>query len=397
MLLPSRYANVRLLGEGSFARVYAADDLVLGCGVAVKVLREDLAGSEAAQRRFAREVHTAAALGGHPHVVTVHDAGSFRGLPYLVMELLEGSVADRRHDDVPRGLALRWLRQAASALDHVHAHGVVHRDVKPANLLLDERGDIRLADFGVARGETLGLTFTGAIVGSPGYLAPEVVAGRPATAASDIYSLAVAARELLGDDPALDAALAADPAERPSTAGALFEEPETVVSVRRGRRVARLAPTEVVRAMQPPRRHRAVRTSVVAAVIAVVAAGSAAGGALIAGRAAKASVRTPAAQHQLQRQTCALSTFDHDANVVVAGVAAARFCRVQAHTLRLDGYRWTYRAGKELIAPDHGRNALGVVCRLRRAGLAATVYDSGGRAIGAKVCDWYAAGPWRRA
>src|SRR5262245_12932875 len=205
MLLPSRYGNVRLLGEGSFARVYAADDLVLGCAVAVKVLREDLGGSETAQRRFAREVRTAALLGGHPHVVTVHDAGQWRGLPYLVMELLEGSVADRLHDDVPRPLALRWLREAASALDHAHAHGIVHRDVKPANLLLDERGDIRLADFGVARGDTVGLTFTGAVVGSPGYLAPEVVAGQPATPASDIYGLAVVARELLGDDPMLDA------------------------------------------------------------------------------------------------------------------------------------------------------------------------------------------------
>jgi hypothetical protein len=136
-----------------------------------------------------------------------------------------------------------------------------------------------------------------------------------------------------------------------------------------------------------------VRTGVAALVLGAVAAASAAGGALLAGRATASPVhRAAEVQH---RQTCTLSPFDHDANVVVRGVAALGACRRQSHALRLDGYRWTYRSGGELIAPDHGNAALAVVCKLRHDSLIATVYDSGSRMIGTKVCGWYESGAWR--
>jgi len=399
--LPPRYENPRLLGEGSFARVYAADDSVLGRVVAVKVLRDELRHEPATVRRFAREVRIAALLDGHPNIVTVHDAGVSAGLPWLVLELLTGSVAERLRERVPEPLALRWVAQTAAALDFAHSRGIVHRDVKPSNLLLDARGDVRLADFGVAFARAVDETFTmpGAVVGSPGYLAPEVAAGGRATAAADVYSLAVVARELLGHRAALERALATRPEDRPA-AGELAAalgggDAPTDVQPRTRRMIARIPRTAIPRPAVAPRRHRAVRTGVVAIVLAAVAAGSAAGGALVARRA---TASPHAVAHAIQPpQTCTLSPFDHDANIVVRGVTASAFCRAQSHALRLDGYHWTYRAGHELIAPDHGGNSLVVVCRLRRNRMAATVYDSGTRAIGTKLCGWYASAEWHRA
>jgi hypothetical protein len=170
-----------------------------------------------------------------------------------------------------------------------------------------------------------------------------------------------------------------------------------VLSVR-SRRIAPIPVTQqapIVR--RPPRRHRSVRVGLVATLIAAVAAGSAAGAALVVDRlsakpAAFAAQKRPSAE---PLQTCALSSFRHDANVVVRGIRADAFCRSQAHVLRLEGDRWTYRAGRELIAPDHGVESLAVVCRLRHGRLAATVYDSGGRRIGSDVCSWYSSGGWR--
>ena len=392
--LPPRYRLVGPLGAGSFATVAVAEDVVLGRRVAVKVLRPELAHDGAARARFSREVRAAALVGDHPHVVTVHDAGEWDGLPFLVLELLAGSVADQLAGGraVPEATALRWLAQAAEALDFLHARGLVHRDVKPANLLLDDRGNVRVADFGVVTGAAAGgdLTVTGEVVGTPGYLAPEVARGAPATPASDRYSLAVVARELLGGRPGLRRALDDDPARRHESAAALVAE---LGGGEGSTRIALLPPTKV----EPPaptarlRRHRSLRIGRALALVAVVAAVSAAAGMQLApwfplGGAA------PAAAHG---ETCAISPYERDANIVVAGIGANRFCRSQAHVLRLRGDRWTYRAGGELIAPDHGPRDLAVVCRLRNARLRATVYDSGSRRIGRDVCDWYASGGWR--
>jgi serine/threonine-protein kinase len=395
-IVPPRYRSLRPVGTGSFASVYAADDSLLGRPVAIKVLLDEHVGDLSAHTRFAREVRVGALLGSHPFVVTLHDAGEWADHPYLVMELLRGNVAERR--DVSEALALRWLAQAAEALEFAHANGIVHRDVKPANLLLDERGDVRLADFGVARDPlATQLTLPGHVVGTPGYLAPEVASGEAATPAADTYSLAVVARELLGERSELGPALSRDPAERPSPTELVAtlgggDAPTRVASLP----VTRIAPLPVTRgapAARPVRRHRSVRIGLAVAVTAALAAASTAAAGFVTGR-----FSPRAALHALSAssvQTCVVSPFDHDANVVVRGTHAAAFCRRQAHVLRLVGDRWTYRSGGELIAPDHGSSALAVVCKVRRDNLVATVYDSGAKKIGGDVCSWYSSGGWQ--
>jgi eukaryotic-like serine/threonine-protein kinase len=178
-----------------------------------------------ARRRFRREALTAARLSGDPHVVTVYDVGERDGRPHIVMEHLPGgTVAESARGRRVSWLeALRWLERAAAALDRFHALGVVHRDVTPNNLLLDERRDVKVADFGIA--EVLDtLTFpgtgTGSVLGTAGYLAPEVVSGESATAASGRYVLGVVAYELLtGRRPFAGRATAAEMAAR------LYEDP----------------------------------------------------------------------------------------------------------------------------------------------------------------------------
>src|SRR4051794_25884763 len=310
-LLPPRYTNARLLAEGSFGAVYAAHDSLLDRPVAVKVLRGELAADGNYRQRFAREVRAAARLGVHPNIATVHDAGEWRGLPYFVMDLLDGSVGDRLRSSVPESLALRWLAQTAAALDFAHAAGIVHRDVKPRNLLLDENGDVRLADFGVATAGTAeaALTEIGAVVGTPGYLAPEVAAGRVATPAADIYALGIVARELLGDAPGLDRALATDPSDRYATAAALVaalgapDAPTRVLAAS----AAVIDPIPRTQAAPPiARRRRAVRGSVGLLGVAVVAAVAGAGGAVLTTHIAAAHPRAAIA-HTPARETCALS------------------------------------------------------------------------------------------
>src|SRR6188508_1056487 len=241
--------------------VYRATDTALERSVAVKVLADRYAQQDEARARFRREALAAARLSAAPNVVTVFDVAEHEGRPLIVMEYLEGgSVYDRlRASRIPREQALEWLEQTADALDRAHASGVVHRDVKPANLLLDGDGNVHVTDFGIASATGADmLTDPGTVLGTAGYLSPEQARGEPATPASDRYSLAVVAFELLtgrrpfaGDTPtteafahlnapvpragvvdptlppALDAvfdvALAKDPAERPETAHELVD------------------------------------------------------------------------------------------------------------------------------------------------------------------------------
>jgi eukaryotic-like serine/threonine-protein kinase len=199
--LPTRYRVVRHIANGGMASVWLAEDELLGRLVAVKVLSAGYAQEERANRRFLREARAGARLSECRHVVTVYDIGEHEGRPFMVMEHFPGgTVADRLRSgrDVPRALALRWLREAAEALDCAHGHDVVHRDVKPANLLLDERGRLAVGDFGIATVATeASLTQTGQVLGTAAYISPEQARGHPATDASDRYALAVVAFELL--------------------------------------------------------------------------------------------------------------------------------------------------------------------------------------------------------
>ena len=183
--LPARYRDARPVGRGGMADIYRATDADLGRSVAVKVLAEHCAEDDDIRQRFLREALAAARLSGDPHTVTIYDVGESDGRPYLVMEYLPGGslVARLAAGPVDRAQAMEWLEQAARALDAAHARGVVHRVVKPGNLLLDKDGNVCVADFGIARAAGVDSnTQTGVILGTVGYLAPEQAAGgRPGT------------------------------------------------------------------------------------------------------------------------------------------------------------------------------------------------------------------------
>jgi eukaryotic-like serine/threonine-protein kinase len=199
--LPDRYRVVRHIANGGMASVWEAHDEVLDRAVAVKLLASHLSEDDRARQRFQREARAAAAVSNHPNVVTIYDVGEHDGRTFMVMELLKGgTVADklRAGDRISPRTAMRWLRDAASALDAAHAADVVHRDVKPANMLLDDGGRLAIADFGIARLALEDqLTATGTVLGTAAYISPEQAVGDPATAASDRYALAVVAYELL--------------------------------------------------------------------------------------------------------------------------------------------------------------------------------------------------------
>jgi serine/threonine-protein kinase len=181
--------------------IYLARDEVLGREVAVKVLAERFAADASLRERFKREALAAARLSGNHNIVTIFDVGEHDGRPIIVMEYLAGGSLEKRVDGKkPCGTAqvLDWLDEAASALDAAHAAGIVHRDVKPGNLLLDDRDHVKVADFGIASAAGMdSFTQTGTILGTAGYLSPEQARGERATAASDRYALGIVAWELL--------------------------------------------------------------------------------------------------------------------------------------------------------------------------------------------------------
>jgi tRNA A-37 threonylcarbamoyl transferase component Bud32 len=221
-LLQGRYRLDRRVGQGGMGAVYRARDLTLRRDVAVKLIHEEHAVQEISRQRFRQEALLAARL-KHPNAVAVFDTGEFEGGAYHVMELVEGgSLATelRARGRLPFKEALPYIEGMLSALAAAHEIGLVHRDVKPSNVLLakGQEGALvaKLADFGLASGiegenskSIAGdLTRTGTVLGSPGYMAPEVMAGRPATTESDVWSAAVTAYEILaGDRPFSGASL----------------------------------------------------------------------------------------------------------------------------------------------------------------------------------------------
>ena len=253
-----RYRLVRRIATGGMGEVWQADDTVLGRRVALKLLVEELAADDRATRRFVREARATARL-AHPNVARVFDFGSDGGAPFLVMELLEGETLAARLASGPLGPAeaARVAAAVADALEAAHRLGIVHRDVKPSNVMLTRDGEVKVLDFGIAAAadETHSTTGSG-LYATVAYVSPERVAGEPATPASDVYSLGAVLYELLcgrppfsGRSPALvarahlhdqpvpvrqlapwvparlaeacQAALAKDPARRPSSAASL--------------------------------------------------------------------------------------------------------------------------------------------------------------------------------
>jgi eukaryotic-like serine/threonine-protein kinase len=199
--LPDRYRVVRHLASGGMAAVWEAHDELLDRDVAVKILAPHLGEDERARRRFQREARAAAGLSSHPHVVTIYDVGEHAGRVFMVMEIMRGgTLRDRLKSgrEISFETVARWMREAAEALDAADEAGVVHRDIKPGNLLLDGQERLAVADFGIARVAWEDqLTLTGQVLGTAAYISPEQAMGEPATAASDRYSLAVVAYELL--------------------------------------------------------------------------------------------------------------------------------------------------------------------------------------------------------
>jgi len=196
-----RYRLEQTLGHGGMATVYLAYDEELHRQVAIKLLAEHLAGDADFRKRFLREARLAARL-SHPNVVSVYDAGEAEdGRPFIVMEYVPGTTFVELGQIAP-GEAVELTTQACRGLAHAHAAGLVHRDVKPQNLLLRDDGTVKVADFGIAlAAETTALTQVGTVLGTAAYLSPEQALGEQVTAAADVYSLGAVLYELLTGRP----------------------------------------------------------------------------------------------------------------------------------------------------------------------------------------------------
>ncbi|MEO1497562.1 MAG: serine/threonine-protein kinase [Planctomycetota bacterium] len=199
------YRLLRQLGRGAMATVYLAEQQSLARRVAVKVLNEELSRDQDQVERFAREARAAASM-THPGVVQVHEVGSSGPLHFLVQEYLPGgSLGEllKRQGRFTPGAVLGVMVQVAEALDEAHSRGLVHRDIKPDNLMLDRGGAVKVADFGLARIAEAGARMTreGIALGTPLYMSPEQVEARPVDTRSDLYSLGVTAFHLLTGAP----------------------------------------------------------------------------------------------------------------------------------------------------------------------------------------------------
>ena len=212
MTLGGRYRVERELGRGGMAKVFLGTDTVLGRTVAVKVLAPQFADDDGFVQRFRREAQAAASI-GHPHIVSVFDTGSDDGVHYIVMEYVEGRTLAEFLAGGGRILpdrAIDIAMDVCQALEAAHARGVIHRDIKPGNIMLNPRGEVKVTDFGIARVTTTADTVaqTAAILGTASYLSPEQAQGQPVDARSDLYSLGCVVYEMvtgrppfLGDSP----------------------------------------------------------------------------------------------------------------------------------------------------------------------------------------------------
>src|SRR6059058_5138542 len=194
-----RYRVVRKLGTGGMANVYLAEDQELGRRVAIKLLDERHAQDEQFVERFRREAKNAAGL-SHPNIVSIYDRGEVEGTYYIVMEYLEGrSVKELivSRGPAPINVAIDYARQILGALRFAHRNSIVHRDIKPHNVLVDGDGRLKVTDFGIARAGASEMTEAGSIIGTAQYLSPEQAKGAPVDQTSDLYSIGVVLYELL--------------------------------------------------------------------------------------------------------------------------------------------------------------------------------------------------------
>jgi eukaryotic-like serine/threonine-protein kinase len=206
-MVDGRYRIIRRLGSGGMADVYCAEDTQLGREVALKLLYRRFAEDPDFVERFRREASSAAAL-QHPNVVQVFDRGEWDGTYYIAMEFLHGrnlKQVVRDHGALDPALAADLVSQILKAARFAHRRGIVHRDIKPHNVIVDDEGRAKVTDFGIARAGTSDMTETGSIMGTAQYLSPEQAQGHPVDARSDLYSIGIVLYELLVGAPPFDA------------------------------------------------------------------------------------------------------------------------------------------------------------------------------------------------
>ncbi|HWH52558.1 MAG TPA: serine/threonine-protein kinase, partial [Gemmatimonadaceae bacterium] len=194
-----KYEVERLVGEGAMGVVYRATDPVLNRPVAIKVMSDALAQDTDLRERFLREARAAGSL-QHPNVITIYDFGEVDGHPYIAMEFVAGSDLEEllaRHVPLTVDHALDLMTGVLQGLGYAHKRGIVHRDVKPANIRVDDEGKARLMDFGVAHLTSSSMTRTGVMLGTPSYMAPEQIVGEKIGPATDIFSVGAVLYELL--------------------------------------------------------------------------------------------------------------------------------------------------------------------------------------------------------
>lgn len=194
-----RYKLLKMVGGGGMANVYLARDMILDRDVALKILRMDFNNDDEFIKRFNREAQSATSL-AHPNIVSIYDVGEDGDIYYIVMEYVEGMTLKQyiqKNDPIPIETALDIMKQITAAISHAHQNGIIHRDIKPQNILIDHEGNIKITDFGIAIAlSSTNITQTNAVLGSVHYLSPEQARGGMANKKSDIYSLGIVMFEL---------------------------------------------------------------------------------------------------------------------------------------------------------------------------------------------------------